>query len=112
MVKKQLENDEVDVISNQRFDAKKNELGMDFQDLVSIDTNKLQSAFDINIDEDAMREETAGYMAEINDSITTDTAPAKEKILNNLNMFANGVFKSINGTVSLSEVDSVVDTYL
>ena len=112
MVKKQLENDEVDVISNQRFDAKKNELGMDFQDLVSIDTNKLQSAFDINIDEDAMREETAGYMAEINDSITTDTAPAKEKILNNLNMFANGVFESINGTVSLSEVDSVVDKYL
>lgn len=112
IVKKQLENDEIDVISNQRFDAKKNELGLDFQDLVSVDTNKLQSAFNVDIDQDTLQAETAQYMSEINDSITTDTTPAKEAILNNLNIFADGVFKSISGTISLSEVDEVVDNYL
>lgn len=112
MVKKQLENEEVDVISNQRFDAKKNELGLDFQDLISIDTNKLQSAFNIDIDQDAMQAETMEYMEEINNAITTDIEPAKDTIINNLNTFADGLFKSIDGTISLSEVDSTVENYL
>ena len=112
IVKKQIANEEVDVISNQRFDSKKNELGLDFQDLVSIDTAKLQSAFNIDIDQEAMQEETTAYMTEISDAITTDIEPAKEAILSNLDLFANGVFNSINEQISISEVEEVVNNYL
>ena len=112
IVKKQLESDEVDVISGQRFDAKKNELGLDFQDLVGIDTKKLQSAFNIKIDQKQMEQQTAGYMNEISNAITTDTTPAREAILSNLNTFANEIFKSINGTISTSEIETYVENYL
>lgn len=112
IVKKQLESDEVDVISGQRFDAKKNELGLDFQDLVGIDTKKLQSAFNIKIDQKQMEQQTAGYMNEISNAITTDTTPAREAILNNLNTFANEIFKSINATISTSEIETYVENYL
>ena len=112
IVKKQIENDEVDVISGKRFDAKKNELGLNFQDLVSVDSKKLQSAFNINIDQKAMEEQTAGYMEEISNAITTDVAPAKQAIISNLNDFANEIFKSINGTISVSEIESYVENYL
>ena len=112
IVKKQLESDEVDVISGQRFDAKKNELGLDFQDLVGIDTKKLQSAFNIKIDQSTIEEQTAGYMGEISNAITTDITPAREDILNYLNTFSNEIFKSINGTISTSEIETYVENYL
>ena len=112
IVKKQLESDEVDVISGKRFDAKKNELGLNFQDLVSIDSKKLQSAFNINIDQKSIEQQTAGYMTEISNAITTDIAPAKQAILSNLNDFANEMFKSINGTISISEIEEYTQNYL
>ena len=112
IVKKQLENDEIDVISGQRFDSKKNELGLGLEDLISIDTNKLQSAFNVDIDQKAIEEETQNYMMEISDAITTDTLPAKDAILTNLDTFANELFNSINGTISLNEIDTYVDNYL
>lgn len=112
MVKKQLENSEIDVISGQRFDSKKNELGLDFQDLVSVDSNKMESAFNIKIDQNEMQEQTEEYMSEISNSITTDITPAKDAILGNLNSFANGIFKSITGPISLSDIDTIVTNYL
>ena len=112
IVKKQLEDKERDVISGKRFDSKDEDLGLDFSDLVSIDNNKLQSAFNVNIDQNQMQKETAGYMSEISNSITTDTTPAKNMLINNLNTFENGMFNSIAGTVSLNEIDTVVSNYL
>ena len=112
IAKKQLESDEVDVISGQRFDAKKNELGLDFQDLVGIDTKKLQSAFNINIDQKTIEQQTTGYMLEISNAITTDTEPAKQEILKNLNTFSNEIFNSINGTIATSEIEAYVENYL
>lgn len=112
IVKKQIENEEVDVISGSRFDSNKKGLGLDFADLVSIDSNKLQSAFNINIDQKAIGEQTQGYMAEISNSITTDITPAKNAFNNNLNTLANEMFNSITGPISLNDVDSVVTAYL
>ena len=112
IVKKQLESDEIDVISGNRFDAKKNELGLDFQDLVGIDTKKLQSAFNVKIDKNTIENQTAGYMTEISNAITTDTNPAKQAILSNINTFSNEIFKSINGTISISEIETYVENYL
>ena len=45
IVKKQIANSDVDVISGKRFDSEEeNALGLDFQDLVSVDRNMLSTA--------------------------------------------------------------------
>ena len=112
IVKKQLENNEVDVFSGSRFDEKKDELGLNFQDFINIDTNSLESAFNVKIDQKQMEEQTQNYMQEINNSITTDTEPARKAFSDNLNTFANGVFDSIEGEFSASDIEKIVSNYL
>lgn len=110
--KKQLENEEIDVFSGKRFDSNKNNFNFEFSDLVEVDNQKLQSAFNINIDENAMKEQTQNYMSEIANSITTDTTPANELFTANLNKLIDGLFKSITDKFSLNYVDKLVDNYL
>lgn len=112
IVKKQIENPEVDVISGSKFDSDKQGLGLDFQDLVSIDSKKLESAFNIKIDQNAMQKQTEGYMSEISNTITTDITPAKNAFNNNLTTLANEMFNNLTGTISLNEIDSTVSKYL
>lgn len=112
IVKKQIENDKIDVISGSKFDDKSNKLDLDFADLVSVDSQKLQSAFDIKLDQKTLQKQTEGYMSEINNSITTDITPAKENFATSLNTLANGMFNSITGNVSLNDIENVVSNYL
>ena len=112
IVKKQLENDEIDVLSNSRFDEKKKNLNLDFRDLISIDTEKLQSAFGMNIDQKQIQKQTEGYMTEIANSVTTNTEPAEEAFMSNLSKLADGMFNTITGEVALKDVDKTVDNYL
>ena len=112
IVKKQLASDEVDVFSGSRFDEKKNSTGLDFKDLVSIDTDKLQSAFNINIDQNDLQQQTANYMQEISDAVTTDTSSAKSDFSDGLNTMCNGLFDSITGTISVSDIENTVENYL
>ena len=112
IVKKQLENQEIDIFSNSKFDEKKNGLGLDFKDLISIDTNKLQSAFNIKIDQNQLQSQTQGYMTEISNAISTDINPAKEAFMTNLNTLANGVLSSIDDEITAGDIESKVDNYL
>ncbi len=111
-VKKQLANSEVDVFSGQRFDSKKSKYDFEFSDLVKIDNAKLQSAFNINIDQATLEKETQGYMEEINKAITTNTLPAQEQFSNAFTTLANGLFKSITSPFGVSDVDKLVGAYL
>ena len=112
IVKKQLANEEVDVLSNTRFDAPKGNLDLDFQDLISIDTNKLSSAFNMKIDQKDLENKTKGYMGEIVNSISTDTAPVKNDLINSFEELQKGMFDSIPEEIEIENVDSLVDTYL
>ena len=112
IVKKQLENEDIDVISNSKFNQKKNGLGLNFTDLISIDTNKLQSAFNIKIDQNQLQNQTQGYMTEISNAISTNTRPAKEEFMNNLNTLAKGVLNEINSEITADDIESVVNNYL
>ena len=112
IVKKQLKNENIDVFSGSKFEEKSNKLDFDFNDLISIDSNKLQSAFNINLDQKTLQKQTESYMNEINNSITTNTKPAKEDFSKGLNTLANGMFNSIEGNVSLNDIENVVTTYL
>ena len=112
MVKKQLANENVDILSGNDFDAPKSSLGLDFTDLVSIDTENLQNAFNINIDQNDIQQETEGYMGEIANSISTDITPAKNDFSNTLNTLANGMFDSIAGEITSDDVETIVADYL
>ena len=112
IVKKQLENQEIDIFSNSKFDEKKNGLGLDFKDLISIDTNKLQSAFNIKIDQNQLQNQTQGYMAEISNAISTDVNPAREAFMSNLNTLANGVLSSIDDEITSDDIENNVNNYL
>ena len=112
IVKKQQKNEKIDVLSGKKFDEKKNDLGLDFKDLMEVDTENLKNAFNINIDENAMKRQTENYMKQINNAITTDISPAKKAFSNKLNILADGMFKSIKGEFTLDDVDKKVDNYL
>ena len=112
IVNKQLSNEDIDVLSGSRFDEKNNSLGIDFTDIISIDSDKLQSAFNININQKDLQKQTEGYMKEIANSITTDTSPAKNDFSNSFNTLANGLFDSIKNEITINDIDSVVNKYL
>lgn len=112
IVKKQLNNSKLDVFSGKNFDEKKNNFDFEFNDLVSVDKKKLESAFDIKIDQAALTKQTQGYMEEISNAITADTTPAREAFVNNLNTITDGLFGSIAETISLNEAESYIDNYM
>ena len=111
IVKKQLEQSEIDIFSGNRFDSKTNNFDFEFADLVKIDSQKLQSAFNINIDKNSLEQSTKNYMNEISNSITTDILPAKNLFSNNLNTFANEIFENID-ELNEENIDSIVNNYL
>ncbi len=112
IVKKQLDNSEIDVFSGSRFDDKNNKFDLNFEDLVSIDSEKLQSAFNVKIDQTQLQKQTQNYMTEIVNSVTTDISPAKKSFADNLNTLANGMFNSIDGKFSIGDIDTIVEKYL
>ena len=112
IVKKQLKDSDIDIFSSSKFDDKKNNLNFDFADLVSIDNKKLQSAFNINIDEKTLQKQTQNYMTEISNSISTDVSPAKKLFTDNLSKLSVGLLQSINGSLDANNVDAVITSYL
>ena len=112
VVQKQLENSDINVFSGNTFDSKDQNLDLEFADLVKVDNEKLQSAFNINIDQNSLAKETEEYMTEISNSITTDITPAKEAFTNNLNNFSSGIFKNIKKEIAQKDIESLVNNYL
>ncbi len=112
IVKKQIDKNEIDVFSGSRFDNKKNDFDFEFKDLVKVDNAKLQSAFNVNIDQKSLEEQTQNYMKQISDSITTDITPAKELFDNNLNNFAKGLLNTLSGEIATNNIDNLVNNYL
>ena len=112
VVKRQLNNSEVDVFSGNRFDSKENDFDFEFADLVKVDSQKLQSAFNINIDQQALEQQTKNYMEEINNSITTDTTPAKNLFNDNLKTFATEILNKVDKDTTVDNIDKLVTDYL
>ncbi len=109
IVKKQLKDEEIDVISGKRFDSE-NDLDIDFKDLITVDNKKLESAFNVKIDEKDLTKKTEGYMKEISSSITTNLDPAKDKFNDALNSFISEIEKIEK--ISFNEIDSAVENIL
>ena len=112
IVKKQLVDEEIDVFRGERFDKKSTANPFNFQDMIQIDTEKLQNSFHISIDENKIREDTEKKMAEISNEITTDITPAKEDFIETLKDSLNGLYDSIEEKIGIKEVEEKVSSYL
>ena len=121
IVKKQLANKEVNVFSNKRFDEETEDSGLDFQDMISIDTDMLASAFGSNISQETIANMTQGYMSEISSAIDADTSDAQELFSDTLESMATKLLNDYIeenkndlgiATIKASDVESIVDEYL
>ena len=121
IVKKQIMNKDINVFSGKRFDDDSDDSGLDFQELISIDTDMLASAFQINIDQEYIGNITQDYMAEISSAITADTENAKTMFHDNFVSIAKGMINDyiannsvMDGVAVLNydDIDGMVDSYL
>ena len=126
IVKKQIDDKEIDVFSNSKFSEKNKKSNLDFEDLIKVDNEKLKSAFNVNIDEKTIKNMTEEYMNKISSSITADINPALERLNNSLKSFStnmlNNYIKNPKESVDvgimklaiihLNDVDEVVNNYM
>ena len=120
IVKKQLANEDINVFSNKRFDDESSETAIDFDDLVTIDTEMLSSAFGGNINEEDISSMTEGYINEISLAITTDTSKAQTAFMDTLttittNMLQDYITKNETAgvaTITLNDVEILVNEYM
>ena len=126
IVKKQLENENIDVFTNKVFDSKKNNTNINFEDMISIDKDMLQSAFGINLDENKLQNMTSGYTKKIEESISTDNSSALNDFNKVLNDIMNGFINDYDSNpkeivtkddvvykvISLSKVSDYVNEYI
>ena len=71
IVKKQLDNSELDIFSNTKFGEEENEFNFEFSDLVSVDEAALSRAFGVNIDQNAVSAKTSEYISGISSDINS-----------------------------------------
>ncbi len=122
IVKKQLADSEIDVFNGKRFDDKSEDVGLDFKDMISVDTDMLSSAFGANVTEDDIANITQGYIAEISDAITADNSNARNAVSSLLVTFSKDMLNeyissnadTVTGiaTIPQSKVDELVNTFM
>ena len=117
IVKKQLDNPEIDVFSNTPFGEEGNGFNFEFSDLVSIDEAKLAQAFGVNIDQNAISIKTSEYIQEISNDITADISPVKTVLVDNFKELIPGLgeyimAKQMAGEFDSSQIDIYIDEYL
>lgn len=120
IVQKQIKNKDINIFSNKSFDDSSNKSGLNFNDLISIDTKLLSSAFGVKLSEKDIENLTSGYMNEISDSITTDISKAQNDYISTLNNIFKNIFNNYISdnnnlgitNISLDNLDNIIDTYL
>ena len=110
IVKKQLLNDDINVISGQKFDED-TKLDFDFSDMISVDKNMLQSAFSVKMDDKYLNKLMSSYMNNLVNSISTNINPAMDDIVNNFDVFLNELVKEMGNNYDLDSVDILVDEF-
>lgn len=109
LVAKQLANDEVDVFSGKRFDDDSQESGLDFGDMISVDTALLSEAFGGNVSQTEIEKMTKGYVGEISGAITTDTKKAKEDLENTFSTLATDMLTDYIENNALPMVENTAE---
>ncbi len=117
ITKKQLKNPEIDVFSNTKFGEKNNDFNFSFSDLVSVDSNKLSKAFNINIDQNMVAAKTMDYMNKISESIDGDARPIRKELDNKVTELGPGLMafiagKSTEEDFDVTKIPDYIDEYV
>ena len=101
IVNKQLKNPDTDVFSGNKFDEDKEKSGLNFNDMVSIDQDKLKNAFKFNLDTSAIKDTDYASIIlnnsnEIKETITATTDSFVEVINNTYKSFGTTLIDSYN----------------
>ena len=120
IVKQQQENPEVDVFSGSRFDEEADST-LDFENMISVDSDAIASAFGMNISTEDIINMLKGYLQETMASLNVDTKPAQtafEDVLGQMcrEMLYQYVRENADGNgeakLYLTEAETIVDGYL
>jgi len=117
IVKSQLENEDIDVFTGKTFEQLKEDskAGLDFGSMISVDTNALSSAFNMDISEEALKAAMDKAMADLEAAIP-DTAEAEEDYLNTLKSLCRGMLGEYiaagNVNLKAEDVNGLVSDYL
>ena len=121
IVKKQLKDKDINVFSGKRFDDESQESRLDFQDMISVDTELLSSALGAKVSEKDISDMTQGYMGQISAAITTDTSKAEKAFGDTLVTLTNDMLNSYIethktpagfATLNMNNVDVVVNEFM
>ena len=104
IVKKQLENPEIDVFSNRKFGEEENDFDFEFSDLVSIDEAALSKAFGVKVDQNAIATKTHEYIEAISNDITADISPVRDELTAKLDEIRNGLMSGIMEKIQSGEL--------
>ena len=101
LVKKQLVNPDIDVFSGNKFNEDKEKSGLNFNDMVSIDQDKLKNAFKFNLDTSAIKDTDYASIIlnnsnDIKETITSTTDSFVEVINNTYKSFGTTLIDSYN----------------
>ncbi len=111
IVRKQQKNKDVDVISGQKFEED-NTLNLDFKDLVTVDNKKIESAFNIKIDEKSLEQQTKNSMSDISKSITTNLDPAKDDFNDTMTFLINKLIDNLSDEIKEDEIDGIISNVI
>ncbi len=94
VVQSQLADPDTDVFTGVSFDELNSgeRESLDFDDMISIDTDMLSSAFGTTVSEDYIKTLTEGYMSRISGAITADISPAEGALLSALESMCREMF--------------------
>lgn len=112
IVKKQLENKDINVFSGKPFNEEQQKFDFTFQDLVSVDEAALKSAFNVTISKDAIMQKVNTSIEKVSNSISADTTPAKTAFMNAFDAIVNSIPTIITEPVAQSDIDRVVDNFI
>ena len=122
IVKKQLENEEVDVISNKKFDEENSEnsssADIDFSSMISVDQSAIASAFGNGVDQELIQQETTTAVTNLAQHIidSTDKDKTKTALEDGFTSLTNGLFNHISITKGISfevsDIETIVSEYI
>ncbi len=114
IVKKQLENPEINVFSGVAFGEEKNDFDFEFSDLVEVDNIALKKAFNVTIDENAIKAKTSEYMAQISGDITADISPIKTTLVDRYKSMSNLFLSKLvaMGEISTPEAEILATNFI
>ena len=114
IVKRQLENPEIDIFSNSRFDEEGNKFNFEFSDLVSIDETKLSQAFGVNIDQNTIADKTREYINQISNDITADVSPIRDELANKYKDLAEKLKNELllAGSFKKADIEAIASEFI